>query len=209
MRTAIILSVITVVYNIIEGVVSVYFGASDDALSLAGFGFDSFVEVISGLGVFHMLLRKKFDSKENPDRFEKGALYITGISFFILAAALLAGSGYFIYINNKPETTLPGVIISLVSIMTMWLLMRMKLKVGAQLSSPAIIADANCTKTCLYLSVILLAASTLYYFTGIGYLDSAGSLGIAYFAFSEGREAVGKARSGSFECGCGDNCSRT
>ena len=47
LRTALWLSIITIVYNIAEGLISIYFGSSDDTLVLLGFGVDSFVEVIS------------------------------------------------------------------------------------------------------------------------------------------------------------------
>ena len=50
-RKAVILSFITIFYNIVEGVISVYFGAGDETLALLGFGVDSFVEVISGIGI--------------------------------------------------------------------------------------------------------------------------------------------------------------
>ncbi|MCH8326837.1 MAG: hypothetical protein IIB83_09820 [Bacteroidetes bacterium] len=45
---AILLAFITITYNTIEGIISVYFGTTDDTLALLGFGVDSFVEVISG-----------------------------------------------------------------------------------------------------------------------------------------------------------------
>ena len=35
----------TIAYNLLEGLVSVYFGAQDEALTLFGFGVDSFIEV--------------------------------------------------------------------------------------------------------------------------------------------------------------------
>ncbi|MRR34541.1 hypothetical protein EG829_07545, partial [bacterium] len=56
-RKAALLALITIVYNIVEGVVSVWFGAADETLSLFGFGLDSFVEVISGVGIWHMVRR--------------------------------------------------------------------------------------------------------------------------------------------------------
>jgi len=49
-KTAILLSQITVFYNLLEGLVSVFLGLEDETLSLLGFGIDSFVEVISGIG---------------------------------------------------------------------------------------------------------------------------------------------------------------
>ena len=39
----------------------------------------------------------------------------------------------------------------------MWLLIRKKMKVGKALSSPAILADAACSKACLYLSLALMS----------------------------------------------------
>ena len=54
--------------------------------------------------------------------------------------------------------------------------------------------------------MILLASSLLYEFTGIGYIDIAGSLGIAWFAFKEGKEAFDLAKSGKLSCSCEDSC---
>jgi divalent metal cation (Fe/Co/Zn/Cd) transporter len=84
----------------------------------------------------------------------------------------------------------------------MYFLMTWKLRIGKKLNSDAIIADANCTKSCFYLSFILLASSGLYELFGIGWFDLAGSLGIAWFAFSEGKESFEKANSEELKCGC-------
>jgi divalent metal cation (Fe/Co/Zn/Cd) transporter len=201
-RTAFALSLITIFYNIAEGLISVYFGVSDDALALLGFGVDSFVEVVSGIGIAHMILRMKYSKVESRDTFEKTALRVTGTSFYLLTVGLILGSVLNIINDVKPESTLPGIIIAGISILTMYWLMTSKLKVGKALNSDAIIADANCTKTCFYLSFILLAASGLYELFNIAYFDILGSLGIAYFAFKEGREAFEKARSGKLICNC-------
>ncbi|MCU0414523.1 MAG: cation transporter [Ignavibacteriaceae bacterium] len=201
-RTAFALSLITIFYNIAEGIISVYFGISDDALALLGFGVDSFVEVISGIGIAHMILRMKYSKVETRDAFEKTALRITGTAFYLLTFGLIVGSVLNIINDVKPESTLPGIIIAGISILTMYWLMTSKLKVGKALNSDAIIADANCTKTCFYLSFILLAASGLYELFNIAYFDILGSVGIAYFAFKEGREAFEKAKSGNLLCSC-------
>tara|TARA_R110002050_G_scaffold85091_1_gene181563 strand:+ start:27785 stop:28042 length:258 start_codon:yes stop_codon:yes gene_type:complete len=84
----------------------------------------------------------------------------------------------------------------------MYFLMTWKLRIGKKLNSDAIIADANCTKSCFYLSFILLASSGLYELFGISWLDIAGSLGIAWFAFSEGREPFEKAKRKELKCEC-------
>jgi divalent metal cation (Fe/Co/Zn/Cd) transporter len=202
LKYAFLLSLITIFYNTAEGIISVYFGAGDESLALLGFGVDSFVEVISGIGIAHMILRMKYSKVQTRDVFEKTALRVTGTVFYLLTAGLIIGSVLNIINDVKPETTLPGIIIAVISIATMYWLMTSKLKVGKALNSDAIIADANCTKTCFYLSFILLASSGLYELFNIAYFDIIGSLGIAYFAFKEGREAFEKAKSGNLMCNC-------
>ena len=205
LKIAFALSAITIFYNLAEGLVSVYFGLEDDTLSLLGFGLDSFVEVISGVGIAHMVWRMQRSHLQQRDRFEKQALKITGTSFYLLTASLVIGSVLKAIQGSQPETTAVGIIVSLVSILTMFFLMRYKLKVGNKLNSAPIIADAHCTRTCLQLSVILLLASGLYELFQVGYVDLLGSLGIAYFAFKEGKEAWGKAVSTDLNSCCSDN----
>ena len=207
LRLAYLLSLLTIFYNVVEGLISIALGYEDETLSLFGFGVDSFVEVFSGIGIWHMINRIKANGDEMRDEFEKTALKITGSGFFILTASLVITSIYNLVTNHKPETTFWGIVISLVSIVTMSMLIKYKLIAGKAINSAALIADANCTKTCLYLSVILLASSVGYELTGFGRLDSLGALAIAYFAFKEGRESFEKVKSGK-SCGCDKHCSK-
>lgn len=202
LRKAWWLSIFTITYNLAEGLISTGFGMSDDTLALFGFGVDSFVEVISGLGIAHMVWRMRRNGNGRADRFEIMALRITGTGFYLLTAGLLIGSLYNIIVAARPETTLVGIIVSSISILTMYFLFRAKLEVGRALDSAPIVSDASCTKTCFYLSFILLASSLLYEWLHIPYIDALGSLGIAWFAFSEGREAFEKAASGNMSCSC-------
>lgn len=199
---ALFLAIVTVLYNVIEGFVSVIFGAEDETLALFGFGVDSFVEVISGVGILHFIFRMNYKEISLRENFEKTALRITGTAFYILTVGLVIGSVLIIVNDVKPDTTLPGVIISLISIATMYYLMNAKLKVGKELKSDALIADANCTKTCFYLSFVLLTSSGLYEIFELGFIDALGSLGIAYFSYKEGREAFEKVRTGNLVCSC-------
>jgi divalent metal cation (Fe/Co/Zn/Cd) transporter len=200
-KRASLLAQITVFYNLVEGLVSVFFGAEDQTLSLLGFGIDSFVEVLSGIGIWYMVRRIRNNSDAHPGPFEKRALQITGISFYILTAGLIVTAGINIYQGHRPETTFRGIVIALISIFTMWALIHFKVKVGRQLDSDAILEDANCTKTCLYLSLILLLASVGFELTGIGGIDSIGAVLIAAFSFREGREAFEKSRGEHCSCG--------
>lgn len=175
-KTAFILSIITIVYNIGEGVISTALGYADETLALFGFGVDSFIEVMSGIGIAHMIIRLKNNGFEQNDKFETRALKITGTSFYLLTAGLILTIILNIITGHKPETTFWGIVISSVSIVTMFFLMRAKLSTGTKLGSQPIISDAGCTKVCLYMSVILLISSAIYEITGFAYIDSIGAI---------------------------------
>ena len=187
------LAIFTILYNIIEGLLSVYFGYEDESLTLFGFGVDSFIEVISGVGIATMILRIKSNIKDRSS-FEKNALRVTGFAFYILVAGLIITSGFNLWTGHKPETTFWGIVISLISIAIMSALVYGKVKVGKQLNSEAILADAECTKVCIYMSIILLISSGVYQATEFPYIDVIGTLGLAYFSFKEGKECFEKSK---------------
>lgn len=197
------LALFTIFYNLAEGAVSIYFGAQDETLTLFGFGIDSFIEVMSGLGILAMVLRIRKNPETSRSQFERTALRITGASFFILAAGLGATALYNLFTVHKPATTLPGLIISLISIAIMGLLVAGKRRVGRRLASAPILADANCTMVCIYMSLVLLISSLIYQFTGFGFVDSLGALGLIYFSVNEGKEAFEKAANLADDC-CGE-----
>jgi len=89
-----------------------------------------------------------------------------------------------------------------ISIGIMWLLVAGKRKVGRALNSVPILADANCTLVCIYMSLILLVSSLIYQVTGFGFVDSIGALGLIYFSVKEGRESFDKAN--GIKCDCED-----
>jgi divalent metal cation (Fe/Co/Zn/Cd) transporter len=194
------LALFTIFYNLAEGLVSIYFGAHDETLTLFGFGVDSFIEVMSGVGILAMVLRIRQHPDTPRSQFERTALRITGTSFYILAAGLAATAVYNLVTAHRPQTALPGLVISLISIAVMWALVMGKRRTGRALDSAPILADANCTLVCIYMSLVLLAASLIYQFTGFGFVDSLGALGLIYFSVNEGRESFEKAAGMEDEC---------
>src|SRR5690606_5692185 len=195
------LAVFTILYNLVEGIIATWFGYEDETLTLFGFGVDSFIELISGVGIAHMILRIRHNPQAQRDSFERTALRITGTAFYLLVAGLLVGAGLVVYTGQKPETTFWGVIISCISILVMLGLIYGKRKAGRGLNSEAILADANCTLVCVYMSIILLISSGLYELTGLPYIDAAGTIGLAWFSYKEGKECFEKAASDKY-CAC-------
>lgn len=195
------LSIFTILYNLVEGIIATWFGYEDETLALFGFGVDSFIELISGVGIMYMVIRIRQNPHSNRSDFEKTALKITGVSFYILVVGLLLSSILVFYTGRTPETTFWGVVISTISIIVMLALIYGKIKTGKKLNSDAILADANCTKVCIYMSIVLLISSAIYVLTGFKYADALGTLGLAWFSFKEGKECFEKAASNK-HCVC-------
>jgi Predicted Co/Zn/Cd cation transporters len=199
-KQAYALSLFTIIYNIIEGVVSMILGYEDETLTLFGFGVDSFIEVVSGIGIAIMITRIKQNPNSPVSKFERNALRVTGTAFYLLSFGLFVGILENLLHHHKPETTIWGVVISIVSILVMVWLMIAKKSVGKQLKSDPIIADSNCTKICVYMSLVLFISSLIYELTGFAYADVIGAIGLAHFSISEGKEAFEKARGKVCDC---------
>jgi divalent metal cation (Fe/Co/Zn/Cd) transporter len=199
-RIAFLLSLFTIAANILEGLASTALGAQDETLALFGFGVDSFIEVISAAGIAQMILRLRRNPDSRRSRIEATALRITGTSFYLLAAGLVLGAAANLLAGRAPQSTLWGVVVSLISISVMTGLVAAKRFVGKRLRSAPILADANCTMVCIYMSIVLLVSSALFELTGFGVLDALGALGLAAFSFREGRESFETARGTSCAC---------
>jgi hypothetical protein len=175
-------------------------GYNDETLSLFGFGADSFIEVMSGIGIAMMILRIKHNPNSSKSIYETTALKITGTAFYLLSAGLFTGIVLNLISHHKPQTTLWGIIIALISIAVMFWLMNAKKRIGKKLQSEPIIADANCTRICIYMSLVLLVSSLVYELTGFTYADSIGAAGLIYFSITEGKEAFEKVKGKKCRC---------
>ncbi len=145
----------TIVWNMLEGLAAVAAGVMAGSISLVGFGFDSFIEVTSGAAV---LWRMHSDADAcRRERVERTSLRIVGICFLVLAAYILYDSILSLIRKEAAEESLFGIGVAIASLIAMPILSRAKRKVGRELSSGAMAADARQTEFCTYLSVILLA----------------------------------------------------
>lgn len=197
------LALATVAYNILEAYVALWFGVEDEALALFGFGADALIEVVSALGVAHYIARLRKNGSSQRDQFERTALRITGGAFYALCVVLSISAALSIIYGHVPQTTIPGLVISGISLASMWALIRGKIHVGTVLGSAPIIADANCSRVCMQMSIVLLVSSAVYELTGLGMIDAVGALGLVWYSWKEGRECFAKARGMQV---CDDGC---
>ncbi len=201
-RLAWYLALATIGYNVVEGLFCTFLGYRDGSFTLFGFGLDSFIECISGIGIAHLTWRLRGGNQiDQRDNFERLALRITGAAFYALAVGLVIMAVWGVWAGQKPTTTFWGIVVALFSIAVMWAMIHQKEKAGRALQSEAILADAQCARVCMWMSVILLFSSGLYGLTGFGYLDALGAFGLGIFSFREGKECFEKAANNAF-CAC-------
>ena len=161
---------------------------------------DSFIEVASATIV---LLKLRSVNPENLLTNERRATFAIGSLFLILSFSVFGNSIYQLVHSSHPDTTVPGVIISLLSLSFMFYLWKGKEKVALALNSATIMADARCSLACLKLSGVLLLGSFVFWlFPALWWVDSAAAIIIGFFILQEGWEMVRNARKKEFQGGC-------
>ncbi len=149
----------TIAWNSLEGLVAVVAGAFSGSISLVGFGIDSFIEVTSGAT---LLWRMSVDADvRRREHNERLSIRIVGACFLALAAYVAYEAATDLLSRKVPERSIPGIVLASVSLAVMPFLSRAKKRVGTQLGSRAMTADAKQTDFCVYLSFILLAGLLL------------------------------------------------
>jgi divalent metal cation (Fe/Co/Zn/Cd) transporter len=181
------LELFTILWNSLEGLVSVALGLLAGSIALVGFGIDSFIETSSGIVLLWRLQTRR--DAESAERAEATALRLVGASLLALAAYVAYDAAGSLIRREAPEASVPGIVLAAVSLIVMPLLARRKRAVAAALGSQALAADATQTSICMYLSAILLGGLLLNALRGWWWADPVAALAMVPFIAREGREA--------------------
>lgn len=186
-RRAIRLEIFTVGWNSLEAMVALIAGALASSIALVGFGLDSVIETVSG---FTLLWRFRQQGLEEHEA-ESRAVKVVGLTFFALAAYVGYEAATDLWYKRAPESSLPGLILAVVSLVVMPLLGVSKRRLAARLKSRALAADGLETLLCAYLSATLLLGLSLNTWLGWWWADPAAALAMTAFMIWEGVEALG------------------
>lgn len=189
-KKALFLGYFTVVYNIIEAFCSILFGRIANSIALIGFGLDSIMESLSGIIMIWRFSYHKKISDNQEKIIENSGTKFVAFTFFILGFYVLFQSIKKIIIKEIPDTSLPGIIIAIASIIVMPILAWQKYKTGKQIRSKALIADSKETIVCSFLSLSLLIGLVFNYLYGLWYADPFVGLIIVVYLFNEGKEIL-------------------
>ena len=165
-----------------------------------GFGLDSIIEVISGVIVLWRL-RVELGGADpaESERAERRALFFVGLSFVALAGYILYESGRKLWLRERPEESVAGLVLAGLSLVIMPALAVAKRRVGRRLRSRALAADAKETAVCSYLSLMLFLALGLNAWLGWWWADPLAALAMLPLLISEGSEALRESRAGHVE----------
>ncbi|MEO8573158.1 MAG: cation transporter [Pyrinomonadaceae bacterium] len=185
-RRAVLLEYFTIGWNLVEGLIAVGSGVLAGSPSLVGFGFDSFIESMSGSA---LVWRLRVDDDETRERREQVALRLVGVSFIVLAAYVSYDSITSLIWRELPEASYIGIVLLVVSLIVMPILARSKRHVAKQIDSRALKADARQTDLCVYLSAISLGGIGLNVLFGWWWADPIAALIMVPIIAKEGVDA--------------------
>ena len=189
-RRAVWLEWIRVAWLLIEATVAIGAGTAGHSLSLIAFGMDSLIELVSAAVLLWRLYVEVRRGAEFPESIEQRASRIGGALLFALSVYVVVSAAYGLWVHEGQEFSIPGLILTVLTIPTMWWLAKTKLRIADQIGSGALRADAVQSITCGYLSgVVLLGLTAQLLMPGWWWVDSLASLTIVGFLVKEGHEA--------------------
>jgi divalent metal cation (Fe/Co/Zn/Cd) transporter len=198
-RQAFWLEWLTFAWMVIEAIVAIASGLAAHSITLLAFGLDSVIELISaGVLIWRLTIELRHGQKLSEDA-EQRASKIGGALLFALAAYVVISAGWSLWAQRAEEFSMPGLLVALVAIPTMYFLAKRKIAIAEQIGSRALRADAMESVTCGWLSVVVVVGLAAQYVIGAWWIDSVTSLGIVWFLVKEGREAWAGEE-------CCDNC---
>lgn len=188
LQRGIYLERLTVAWNIFEAIVAVASGVVARSVALMAFGIDSLIETSSG-GILLWRLRAEHRGA-NPEKLERKALKLVGLSFLLLAAYIAFDSIHSLVEREQPAPSLWGIAVAMLSLLVMPWLAHHKRKTAGRLRSPALQADSRQSSLCAYLSAILLGGLLLNATMGWWWADPIAALVMVPIIAREGLQAL-------------------
>jgi divalent metal cation (Fe/Co/Zn/Cd) transporter len=124
-------------------------GVAAGSVALLAFGIDSAIEFVAALVVLQTF--RADQTRRARGGGEQRTLQVIGVTFFLLAAYILADAAYTLSIASKPESSVAGVAVSAAALLVMPTLSALKRRTGTGLGSQMLQADAAESLFCAYL----------------------------------------------------------
>jgi divalent metal cation (Fe/Co/Zn/Cd) transporter len=163
-------------------------GVAAGSVALLAFGIDSVIEFVAAFVVLQAFRAEQMGSAVRGR--EQRALRVIGVTFFLLAAYIVADAAHTLIVASKPESSVAGVAVTAAALIVMPSLGALKRKTGKGLGSRMLLADAAESLFCAYLSATVLVGLLLNAAFGWWWADPAAALAIVPLVIKEGLEAL-------------------
>ena len=186
-RTALILVIAGLLWNLVEAVVALWAGAQAGSVAMLAFGLDSIVEFLAG-GVLVWRLKTRLDESD-AEAAERRAQRLLGLSFFLLAAYIVLHSGAnLVGWLPEPQPSLVGIALVVASAVVMSGLYVGKMRIAARMQSRSLRAEAMESLFCDLQDVTILIGLALNSLLAWWWADPVAALFLVPFFLKEGRE---------------------
>ena len=191
LRRGLWLSVIVVLWNVVEGVVAVAAGLIASSVALISFGVDSSIEILSAFVVTCRLWSElQRGGQRRAEGVDARAARITGNLLFVLAAYISVDAGRrLLGFGEEAATSIVGIVLTSLSLLAMPVIGWAKLRTAKALDSRAMRADAYETIACAWLSFTTLVGLALNARFEWAWADPLAALIILPLILREGIEA--------------------
>lgn len=172
-------------WNVAECVVAVMAGIAAGSVSLIGFGIDSAIEVSAAVILAWRLHRERRGGC--MAEYDRTATRLIAVAFVALAGYVWIQGVTDLVQRARPESSVPGLVLAVVSVIVMPWLARQKRALAPALGSQAVSADAQQTSLCALLSAVLIVGLGLNSLFGWWWADPVAALAIGALALEAGR----------------------
>lgn len=222
---AAMISVLSIVYNAAEGGISIGFGAESSSRSLALFGAQSFIEVLSAAIVcwrFRHLIRPfAFSQHSNSAemqtldpvldarvlRFERLASYAIGSLLALLAMTSTGICISILALREHPDSSLLPLVVAGSALGCMLLIWMPKPYLARHLNSSVMHGEAKCSLSCIQITSALFIGALVYRFQPkLWWADGATGLVLSCLFGFEAYKTITWASSAQFNGGCCKSC---
>jgi divalent metal cation (Fe/Co/Zn/Cd) transporter len=194
-RIGVRLEIITVVWMAFEAVLAIGAGIAARSVLLTAFGFDSVIELLSGVTlVWWLSAESRGSATSHIEGMERRATQISAVLLVLLCGYLVFTGVGGLVLQIHPERSVVGVAVSAAAVLVMPFLAWRKRRVNATLGSAALRADIAETLTCAYMAAATLAGTALNLIVGWWWAEYAAGLVLLVFVVIETREAIEAAR---------------
>jgi divalent metal cation (Fe/Co/Zn/Cd) transporter len=194
-RQGIWLEAFSVLWMIVEAVVSIGAGIIAGSALLVAFGADSVIELVSGVTLLWRLrIEARGGEVEQVERAERRATWIVAVLLTLLCLYVLGTAIFDLVTHAQAEASVAGILISAAAVIFMPVLGVAKRRIAAPLDSAALRGDAASSFTCAYMAGAVLIGVVLNALFRLLWAEAVASLFFLFWLVGETREAFEEAR---------------